>query len=151
MRIVLFCHSLQSCWNHGNAHFLRGVARELVAAGHDVRAHEPLDGWSRVNLVRDHARREARRRRAQDRLGADHVAADQSRQPSDQPVDLVAALSSMPPQQRMALALYYVEGLSVRDVAAEMRVSEGTVKFHLHSGRERFRALVDQAKGGERD
>ena len=31
MRIVLFCHSLASCWNHGNAHFLRGVARELTA------------------------------------------------------------------------------------------------------------------------
>ncbi|MEK0084073.1 CgeB family protein [Benzoatithermus flavus] len=54
MRIVLFCHSLQSCWNHGNAHFLRGIARELLARGHDVRVHEPVDGWSRLNLVRDH-------------------------------------------------------------------------------------------------
>jgi spore maturation protein CgeB len=54
VRIVLFCHSLASCWNHGNAHFLRGVARELLARGHDVRVHEPAGGWSRVNLVRDH-------------------------------------------------------------------------------------------------
>ena len=58
MRVVLFCHSLASCWNHGNAHFLRGVARELLARGHEVRAFEPADGWSRANLV---AR--ARRRR----------------------------------------------------------------------------------------
>jgi spore maturation protein CgeB len=54
VRVVLFCHSLESCWNHGNAHFLRGVARELAARGHEVRAFEPLDGWSRGNLVRDH-------------------------------------------------------------------------------------------------
>ena len=38
MKIVYFTHSLVSCWNHGNAHFLRGVLRELIARGHDVRA-----------------------------------------------------------------------------------------------------------------
>jgi hypothetical protein len=41
MRIVYFTHSLRSCWNHGNAHFLRGVLRELVHAGHEVLAFEP--------------------------------------------------------------------------------------------------------------
>lgn len=51
MKVVLFCHSLASCWNHGNAHFLRGVARELVARGHELRVLEPADGWSRTNLV----------------------------------------------------------------------------------------------------
>ncbi|HET6468464.1 MAG TPA: glycosyltransferase [Geminicoccaceae bacterium] len=54
MKIVLFCHSLASCWNHGNAHFLRGVARELVRSGHELRVFEPADGWSRENLLRDH-------------------------------------------------------------------------------------------------
>ena len=32
MRIVFFSHSLLSDWNHGNAHFLRGVVAELHAA-----------------------------------------------------------------------------------------------------------------------
>jgi spore maturation protein CgeB len=54
MKVVLFCHSLVSDWNHGNAHFLRGLARELTARGHRVRAFEPVDGWSRLNLVADH-------------------------------------------------------------------------------------------------
>ncbi|HWR52677.1 MAG TPA: glycosyltransferase [Bryobacteraceae bacterium] len=54
MRVVIFCHSLKSCWNHGNAHFLRGIASELAARGHDVRIWEPADGWSRENVVRDH-------------------------------------------------------------------------------------------------
>src|SRR5205814_6236717 len=51
MRIVIFCHSLASDWNHGNAHFLRGVCSELVARGHDLAVYEPSDAWSVRNLV----------------------------------------------------------------------------------------------------
>jgi len=53
MRIALFCHSLISDWNHGNAHFLRGLVSELVARGHQVRAWEPEDAWSVVSLEKD--------------------------------------------------------------------------------------------------
>ena len=53
MRVVLFCHSLVSDWNHGNAHFLRGVVSDLIARGHDVRVFEPRDAWSVQNLVAD--------------------------------------------------------------------------------------------------
>jgi spore maturation protein CgeB len=54
MRVVIFCHSLISDWNHGNAHFLRGIAAELLDRGHEVRVHEPRDAWSLENLVREH-------------------------------------------------------------------------------------------------
>ena len=54
MRIAYFTHSLASCWNHGNAHFLRGVLRELIALGHIVEAYEPEGAWSLENLLRDH-------------------------------------------------------------------------------------------------
>ncbi|AUW57298.1 glycosyltransferase [Sphingobium sp. SCG-1] len=54
MKIVYFTHSLQSCWNHGNAHFLRGVLRELAALGHEVVALEPEGNWSLANLLADH-------------------------------------------------------------------------------------------------
>jgi spore maturation protein CgeB len=54
MNIALFYHSLLSDWNHGNAHFLRGVAWELRARGHQVRIFEPAAGWSLTSLVRDH-------------------------------------------------------------------------------------------------
>jgi spore maturation protein CgeB len=54
MRVTIFCHSLLSDWNHGNAHFLRGIVTELTARGHDVRVWEPRDAWSVQNLVRDH-------------------------------------------------------------------------------------------------
>lgn len=54
MRIILFYHSLISCWNNGNAHFLRGVVAELKSRGHDVTVFEPRDGWSYENLRKDH-------------------------------------------------------------------------------------------------
>jgi spore maturation protein CgeB len=53
MRIVLFCHSLVSDWNHGNAHFLRGVVGELRRRQHLVDVFEPQDGWSLANLRAD--------------------------------------------------------------------------------------------------
>lgn len=51
MKVVLFCHSLVSDWNHGNAHFLRGVASELIARGHQVVVYEPESAWSVRNLI----------------------------------------------------------------------------------------------------
>jgi spore maturation protein CgeB len=54
VRIVIFCHSLVSDWNHGNAHFLRGLVQELLSRGDSVRVFEPEDSWSRANLLKDH-------------------------------------------------------------------------------------------------
>ena len=51
MRFVIFAHSLVSDWNHGNAHFLRGIATDLTERSHRVDIYEPLDGWSRQNLL----------------------------------------------------------------------------------------------------
>ena len=49
----IFAHSWLSDWNHGNAHFLRGLARELIALGHEVRCYEEEGGWSLSNLQRE--------------------------------------------------------------------------------------------------
>jgi spore maturation protein CgeB len=54
MKFVLFYHSLVSDWNHGNAHFLRGIVSELLARGHRVDVYEPHDGWSRQQLEKEH-------------------------------------------------------------------------------------------------
>jgi spore maturation protein CgeB len=52
VKVVIFCHSLVSDWNHGNAHFLRGITSELLERGHRVQVYEPAGGWSRSNLAR---------------------------------------------------------------------------------------------------
>jgi spore maturation protein CgeB len=48
-----FAHSWISDWNHGNAHFLRGLANELVKQGHEVRCYEERGGWSMLNLEQE--------------------------------------------------------------------------------------------------
>ena len=52
LNIALFSHSLVSDWNHGNAHFLRGLMRELTTLGHRVRCYEELGCWSLTNLMK---------------------------------------------------------------------------------------------------
>jgi spore maturation protein CgeB len=53
LRFRLFAHSWLSDWNHGNAHFLRGLARELVRMGHEVRCYEEMGSWSLLNLMQE--------------------------------------------------------------------------------------------------
>jgi spore maturation protein CgeB len=54
MRVVVFTHSLVSDWNHGNAHFLRGLMRALGERGHEAIACERWRNWSTDNLYQDH-------------------------------------------------------------------------------------------------
>ena len=53
MRIAFFAHSWRSDWNHGNAHFLRGLVTALTHRGHVVRTFEPHDAWSARELAAD--------------------------------------------------------------------------------------------------
>jgi len=62
--------------------------------------------------------------------------------------ELGALLAELPRQQRASIALFYVDGLPVAEIAATLDISEGAVKFHLHKGRERLRTLVGE--GGVR-
>jgi spore maturation protein CgeB len=48
-----FAHSWRSDWNHGNAHFLRGLVSELSELGHKVTCYEPEAPWSYVNLLQE--------------------------------------------------------------------------------------------------
>lgn len=55
MQFRFFAHSWLSDWNHGNAHFLRGLVAALMRRGHQVRAYEeipqPAGGWSLAHLL----------------------------------------------------------------------------------------------------
>src|SRR5437763_10525902 len=53
MKIRWFVHAVASCWNNGNAHFLRGLGIALQEMGHDVLFLEPNDSWSETNLLQD--------------------------------------------------------------------------------------------------
>ena len=54
MKIVWFVHAIASCWNNGNAHFLRGLGLALQKLGHEVLFCEPYNSWSETSLIQDH-------------------------------------------------------------------------------------------------
>lgn len=52
------------------------------------------------------------------------------------------ALAELPPAQRAAIVQRYFVGMSEAEMAADLQVAPGTVKWRLHSGREKLRALL---------
>lgn len=60
-------------------------------------------------------------------------------------VDLVRAVASLAPQQRAAVALFYLEDLPVDEVAHLLGVSASTVKQHLHRARARLAELLAES------
>jgi len=56
--------------------------------------------------------------------------------------ELISALQQLPPMQRNAVVLRHWLGLSTRDTAIELGISEGTVKSHTSRGLERLSTLL---------
>lgn len=54
MNFAIFGHSIRSDWNHGNAHFLRGLMRALEELGHHAIFYEANRNWSVDNLREEH-------------------------------------------------------------------------------------------------
>lgn len=102
-------------------------------------------GWVRhvaLNRLRDHFRRAERGRRAVDRLGRRDETTVAPPEPPADDEGLLDALATLPRQQRIAAALFYVEQLSVQEVADSMKLSTGAVKYHLHAARAALRERV---------
>jgi RNA polymerase sigma-70 factor (ECF subfamily) len=57
---------------------------------------------------------------------------------------IVAALQALPVAERRAIVLHHVAGLSVVDIASELRAPEGTVKSWLSRGRSRLASELDR-------
>jgi RNA polymerase sigma-70 factor (ECF subfamily) len=147
---------------------LTAVAGEREAAADAVqeafvRAHlrwrrigrydDPI-GWVRrvaINRLRDDHRRAGRHERALDRLASRRTVDVQPAEPDDgRAVD--ALLQRLPRQQRLVAAFFYVDGLSIAEVAETLGIAEGSVKSHLHDARQRLRReLETDATGGPRD
>ncbi|MEH0935260.1 SigE family RNA polymerase sigma factor [Micromonospora psammae] len=62
--------------------------------------------------------------------------------PGTDTVEVVAALRRLPEEQRVALALYYLLGMPVAEVARETEAPVGTVKARLSRGRTALAGLL---------
>ena len=76
-----------------------------------------------------------------------HVnAAGRAAGPREDPVaDVLSVLDDIPPHEREAIRLFYLQGLSIAEIAARARCPEGTVKRRLHDGRQHLRGLLGAA------
>jgi RNA polymerase sigma-70 factor (sigma-E family) len=112
----------------------------------EVRDLDRPGAWTRrvlVNLCIDATRRRQRESVATRRAGAEPVAeaVPQGLDPATSAFWSVAA--ELPDLQRSVLALYYVDDLSVAEIATVLQVHSGTVKTSLFRARRRLARLLE--------
>ena len=117
----------------------------LLIAWDRVSAYDDPATWVRrvaLNLAQDHRRFLFRRARLLATLERGPKVLTYSLQGDPQ---LWSAVCALPPRQRTALALHYLADLKVAEIAATMKVSEGTVKGHLDRARETLRKKLEMS------
>jgi RNA polymerase sigma-70 factor (ECF subfamily) len=133
----------------GDSHAAAELAQEaLLRAYRDwakVAAYDNPGGWIRrvlVNLVADRGRRRRSEAAALARVPAPGPVVDLERSTDH----WWRAVRALPDGQRAAVALHYLEDMSVADVAAALGISEGTVKTQLSRARQTLaRTLAEEA------
>jgi len=55
---------------------------------------------------------------------------------------LQQAIDALSPDHRVVIVLYYLEGLSLKEIAYVVNIPEGTVKSRLHYARESLRRII---------
>ena len=106
-----------------------------------VRGYDDPESWVRVVASRIAVSR-WRSLRSRARAYLRHGAEESMPAPSTDTVEVVAALRRLPEEQRVALALYYLLGMPVAEVARETEAPVGTVKARLSRGRAALAELL---------
>ncbi|WP_395645807.1 RNA polymerase sigma factor [Terricaulis sp.] len=92
----------------------------------------------------DALRAKYRKRRIEDAAAAEAAQANEAH--GDAGVDLAGALKRLPPDQRVAVSLFFGEDMSVGAIAAATGVPAGTVKSRLFAARKALRASLGEGK-----
>lgn len=126
--------AVQESW----AEILRGLAR--------LRDDGAFAAWA-YRIVSRRCARHIGRIQGERRL-AEQVAAapaeDGLAEPSSLDVDAVRrAIRTLPPEQQAAIALFYLEDMSVAEVAVALDVPAGTVKTRLMHARRKLRGALE--------
>ena len=117
--------------------FVKAHLKWRKISGYD----DPI-GWVRrvaINQIHDAQRRHERKNRALRRLASQATTVAEPVEPDE----FGRLLAALPTQQRAATALFYVDGLSIAEIAVALDIAEGTVKSHLHDARRRLKPLLE--------
>jgi RNA polymerase sigma-70 factor (ECF subfamily) len=108
------------------------------------------------NKARDWVRRERTRRRAvraaeasaartPEEAGSESVAEEIAKNAEREAIARVrAGLEELEPDQRLILGWHYLDGMSVREIAAALQVPPGTVKSRLYTLRQALRRRLEE-------
>jgi RNA polymerase sigma-70 factor (ECF subfamily) len=96
--------------------------------------------WVRKVVVHAAIRRAERERKQRPTL----VLVDRGTHDRLPDVDLINAVAELPPRQRAAVALFYLEDRPVDEIADLMEISTSTVKQHLFQARGRLGELLSE-------
>lgn len=122
------------------------IAQEAMTRAHRrwerVAAYDKPGAWVRrvtINLslsARNRATIEAKTRM---RIGPPSAIPP----PAEPHEEVWKVVSRLPGNQRAAIALHYLEDLSVMEIAAALGCSEATAKVHLHRGRQALFTMLE--------
>ena len=115
----------------------------------DGRADETtwIIGIARHKLI-DHHRRLARDERRHLRLVARATPPmEDTSASSDTKQEVLDTLAQLPAMQRAVLALHYLDGMPIAEIARALGKSEGAVDSLMSRGRKRFRELLHAEEG----
>ena len=136
-----YAYALCGDW-HASDDIVQTALAKLYVAWPRVRRVGAEDAFARKTIARvviDESRRPWRRENA--RLEGLDVPTRAVPDAADRE-DLVAALQHLPPMQRRCVVLRHWLGLSVRETAAELGISEGSVKSHTSRALEKLQELM---------
>nr|WP_228456001.1 sigma-70 family RNA polymerase sigma factor [Streptomyces durbertensis] len=111
-----------------------------------------VSAWAAVvasNLARDWHRSVRRRRRLEERLSALRTVVgegDGGEEACVRALAVARALERLPDVQRQVVVLRFHADLSVRQIAGELGVPEGTVKSRLHAAVRSLRAVLHEVE-----
>lgn len=120
---------------------LQETMNRALQYSHTYDANQALRPWLQRIGFRAFLDARAKAKRQPSMLGRadalEFVADDATSPPSTQP-QLEIMLQTLPEIERKVITAFYLQQFSLRDVALELRMAEGTVKSHLHRARKRL-------------
>ena len=137
-------------WDRASDHVQEGLIRVYVAWPRLVRHGGEL-AYARKAVVSAFLD-SARRRSSTERPSSEHPDRPSGEDVATAVADraaLMAALARLPERQRACVVLRYFEELDVRETAAAMRCSEGTVKSQTSRALASLRAMFEDASRDE--
>lgn len=146
----------------GNPHDAEDLTQDVfVRVFKSIHTFKPgtLDGWLHritTNLFLDQARRKQRIRMDALSTAPEHVwgessGPDQMHADANLDPDVAEALAALNPEQRVAVVLCDIEGLSYEEIATVLDIKIGTVRSRIASGRAQLRdALKHRAPDPDR-